>query len=86
METIKDIVADIRRRNDDGFPLDGESSHPLVEDMRLLADRIDEAYKSYNREVVELLKDIIAGICVHCDMQSACQERGRMACLPTVTP
>lgn len=44
MDTIRGIVDEIRRLNDDGFPLDGESSHPLVEDMRLLADRIEEAY------------------------------------------
>lgn len=61
METIKDIIKEIRRLNDDGFPLDGESSHPLVEDMRLLADRIEAAHK---REVDSIHRAmvLIAGI------------------------
>ena len=49
METIKDIIDELRRLNDGGFPLDGESSHPLVEDMRLLADRIEQAVTNCNR-------------------------------------
>lgn len=49
METIQDIVNEIRRLSDDGFPLDGESSHSLVEDMRLLADRIEQAVTNCNQ-------------------------------------
>jgi hypothetical protein len=45
METIEDIVSDIRSRNDGGVPLDGESSHCLAADMLELADRIEAAHK-----------------------------------------
>lgn len=51
METINDIVSDIRSRNDGGVPLDGESSHCLAADMLELADRIESAYKRMVRSV-----------------------------------
>lgn len=44
METIKDIVADIREQNL-GMPDDMECVSPLVCDMLRLADRIEKAYK-----------------------------------------
>jgi hypothetical protein len=66
METIDDIAAEMCK------------DIPRVVDAKVIlrnyADRIEAAHKSYNREVVELLKDVIAGVCLHCDMQSACQE------------
>jgi hypothetical protein len=46
METINDIVREIRSRNEGCVPLDGESSHPLAEDMLKLADRIEAAVKA----------------------------------------
>lgn len=44
-ETIADIVADIRARNQ-GCPLDAEGSHCTVEDILFLADRIEAAHES----------------------------------------
>ncbi len=46
METIEEILRDIRSRNDGGVPLDGESSHCLAADMLELANRIEAAHKS----------------------------------------
>lgn len=45
METIDDIVADIREQSL-GMPDDMECVSPLVCDMLRLADRIEKAYKS----------------------------------------
>lgn len=44
METIDDILCDIRRRNY-GCPLDAEASHSTVEDILYLADRIEAAHE-----------------------------------------
>ncbi len=73
METIDDIVGDIRAQNQ-GLSEDGYALSPYVHDLLRLADRIEAASKAYNKEVTELLKEVIAGVCLHCDMQSACQE------------
>lgn len=66
MKTINDIVAEMRM------------DIPRVVDTKIIlnnyADRLEETYKSYNDEVVELLKGVIEGVCQHCDMQSACAE------------
>lgn len=47
-ETIADIIKDIRSRNE-GVPMDAEGSHPLVEDMLALADRIERAVTNCNQ-------------------------------------
>jgi hypothetical protein len=60
METIADIIKDIRTRNDGGVPRDGESSHCLAEDMLALANRIESACKKEEREVADILKDLFA--------------------------
>lgn len=52
METINDIITDIRRRNDGGVPLDGESSHCLAADMLELADRIEKAHNREQEDVI----------------------------------
>lgn len=48
METIEDIVDDIRAQNQ-GLPEDGYALSPYVSDLLRLADRIEKAYQ----EVVE---------------------------------
>lgn len=52
METIDEIVRDIRSRNDGGVPLDGESSHCLAADMLELADRIEAAHKRDQEDAI----------------------------------
>lgn len=52
--TVMDIVCDIRQLNQ-GVPLDGESSHCLVEDMLLLADSLEEAYMAEKIKNVQSL-------------------------------
>jgi hypothetical protein len=48
METIDDIVADIRAQNQ-GLPEDANALSPLVCDLLSLADRIEKAYQ----EIIE---------------------------------
>lgn len=38
------------------------------------ADRIEAAVKAYNKEITELFREVIGGVCLHCDLQTACQE------------
>lgn len=73
METIEDIIGDIRAQNQ-GLPEDGYALSPLVCDLLGLADRIEAAVKAYNKEITELLREVIGGVCLHCDLQTACQE------------
>jgi hypothetical protein len=72
-ETIDDIIGDIRAQNQ-GLPEDGYALSPLVCDLLRLADRIEAAVKAYNKEITDLLREVIGGVCLHCDLQTACQE------------
>jgi hypothetical protein len=72
-ETFEDIIGDIRAQNQ-GLPEDGYALSPLVVDLLRLADRIEAAVKSYNKEITELLREVIGGMCLHCDLQTSCQE------------
>lgn len=67
METIKDVLDEMRRGM---IPKHRHDRELLLN----FADRIEAASKAYNKEVTELLREVIAGVCLHCDMQSTCQE------------
>ena len=56
METIEDIVADLRQQNL-GMPDDMECVSPLVCDMLRLADRIEKANKSLEAEKSRIIAD-----------------------------
>lgn len=61
-ESIEDITAEMRGN---------EFDSPVAKDW---ANRIEVAQKAYNKEVTELLKGVIEGVCQHCDMRDACAE------------
>ena len=76
METINDIVREMRSGKLSAT-VECENCGSEYEQrfsFDTLADRIEAAIEAYNQEVVELLKSVIDGVCLHCDMQSACQE------------
>lgn len=70
METINDIVREMRSKTAKSKDEAWYDKERWVE----LCDRIEAATKAYNKEITELLREVIAGVCLHCDMQSACQE------------
>lgn len=72
METIKDITTEMREFADIDACTIGRDV--LRRRIQHFARRIDEASKTYDKEVVKLLKGVVEGICFHCDMQSTCQE------------
>lgn len=75
METINDIVREMRKLGE----LDEKSTCRIPRSLmglglRTYADRIEASIKAYNKEITELLKEVIGGVCLHCDLQTACQE------------
>lgn len=74
METINDVLAEMRSNEFDSPDFDRyalNSARRLAKDW---ANRIEVAQKAYNKEVTELLKEVIEGVCQHCDMRDACAE------------
>jgi hypothetical protein len=64
MEKIEDIVAEIRE-------MERHAVGGIVPvNPGRLADRIEASVKAYNK-----LREVIGGVCLHCDLQTACQKR-----------
>lgn len=79
METIEEIVSEMRKRAGEVYA--GQVGYPECWDNQMdsyeideIANRLEAAIKAYNQEVVNLLKSVIEGVCLHCDMRPACQE------------
>ena len=65
METIDDIVADIREQNL-GMPDDMECVSPLVCDMLRLADRIENAHMRETKKLRALVDGLLEAATIEC--------------------
>jgi hypothetical protein len=74
METIEDIIAELREHSGETLPPWVIFNEDGGLDVTLFADRIEAAVKAYNKEITELLLEVIGGVCLHCDLQTSCQE------------
>lgn len=74
MEAINDVLAEMRSNEFDSPAFDKYALNSVRCLAKDWANRIEVAQKAYNKEVVELLKGVIEGVCQHCDMQDACAE------------
>lgn len=66
MNAVMDILNEMRK------------DIPRVVDAKVIlrnyADRIETAIKAYNKEITELLREFIGGVCWLCDSQTDCQK------------
>jgi hypothetical protein len=73
-ESIEDITAEMRGNEFDSPAFDRYALNSVRCLAKDWANRIEVAQKAYNKEVTELLKEVIECTCLHCDMQDACAE------------